>query len=130
MALKGTKKLGGEEGSEKTRDRARQAKKREDPDVQDKENAQKRVRRAENGEYRDALHVRDVNRKRTARNEKRDRQRRSLEGLRQRGAYDFRSLEGHREGIRRHERSRWATCMVSLSSDSHLSEYSDSEVQR
>ena len=75
-------------------DRARQAKKREDPDVRDKENAQKRARRAEDGEYRHALHVRenaqkrarredpdvrdrlqvrDVNRKRTARNEKRDR---------------------------------------------------------
>ncbi|EJK46584.1 hypothetical protein THAOC_34741 [Thalassiosira oceanica] len=38
-----------------------------------KENAQKRARRAEDGEYRDALQVRDVNRKRTARNEKRDR---------------------------------------------------------
>ncbi|EJK46746.1 hypothetical protein THAOC_34571, partial [Thalassiosira oceanica] len=51
-----------------------QAKKREDPDVRDKENAQKRARRAEDGEYRDALmQVRDVNHKRTAHNEKRDR---------------------------------------------------------
>jgi len=58
-------------------DRARQAKKREDPDVRDKENAQKRARRedpdvrdeenakkrarrAEDGEYRDALQVRDL----------------------------------------------------------------------
>ena len=42
-------------------------KRREDPDVRDEENTQKRARRAEGGEYRDALHVRDVNRKWMAR---------------------------------------------------------------
>ena len=44
---------------ENAQQRARQAKKREDSDVRDEENAQKRARRAEDGEYRDALQVRE-----------------------------------------------------------------------
>ncbi|EJK61221.1 hypothetical protein THAOC_18331, partial [Thalassiosira oceanica] len=47
------------------REAEKKAKKREDSDVRDKENAQKRARRAEDGGYRDALQVRDVNRKRS-----------------------------------------------------------------